>query len=416
MHTSAEAIGRSGDSVDGRPIRILFCCSEYSIVGGGFGSYVKSLAPALVARGHDVHVLSCLGGQARRDYRDGQVWIHERSKARLRLGVRRLLNGQEAWERVVAGVSSRLEEGRLGLTFDVIEIADFGAEGLLLGYGRRTPVVAHLHGPLRLTNQFSGTERGRDVVLADWLERKTVARANLITAPSELVSRHLRDGRWLRNERVQIIRNPIDIDRWAGVPPLQDIAPMILVVGRIEHLKGPEILIRATEKLARRVDGVEVVFIGRSSGERDGLPYREWIRRLAAELQVPCRFIDQIPRHQLMEWYSAARVVALPSLYDTFPMTGLEAMASGRPLVCSSATGVAEVIAGSAAGTVVPSGDPDLFAEALLPYLLDFEMARTAGAHARHLVRETCSPERIAEAREHCYRELVSAPMAANRE
>jgi glycosyltransferase involved in cell wall biosynthesis len=84
-------------------------------------------------------------------------------------------------------------------------------------------------------------------------------------------------------------------------------------------------------------------------------------------------------------------------------------MASGRPVVCSSGTGLAELVAGSAAGTVVPSDDADLLARALLPYVRDPEVARIAGEHARRLVRTACSPERIADEREDCYREALAA-------
>jgi D-inositol-3-phosphate glycosyltransferase len=184
---------------------------------------------------------------------------------------------------------------------------------------------------------------------------------------------------------------------------------LVLAVGRVEPLKGSEVLVRAAATLAEHVGDVEVVLVGRSSGQREGLPYREWVRRLSARLGAPCRFVEQIPRSELRGWYAAARVVAVPSWYDTFPMGGLEAMASGRPVVCSSGTGLAELIAGSAAGTVVPSGDPDLLARGLLPYVLDADVAWVAGQHARRLVRTACSPERIAEEREDCYREVLRA-------
>jgi len=396
-------------------MNVLMVCGEYSIVGGGFGSYVKSLAPALAARGHEVHVLSCLGGQGRRDYLDGPVWVHERGKASLRLGVRRLLGGPEAWERLVSAVSCWLEQARLRISFDVVEIADFGAEGLLLGLGRRRPIVAHLHGPLGLLHQYNGAEPGRDIRLADWLERTTVARADLVTSPSNLVSRDLREARWLRGRPARTVRNPIDLEQWAGVPPLRerdrdrDTPPLVLAVGRVEPLKGSDVLVRAAVTLAKEAGSIEVVLVGRSSGEREGLPYRDWVRRLAAEIGAPCRFVEQVPRSELKDWYAAARVVAVPSLYETLSMSGLEAMASGRPVVCSSSTGVAELVAGSGAGDVVPSGNADLFAQALLPYVRDLEVARVAGERGRRLMRETCSAERIAEERERCYRDVLAA-------
>jgi glycogen synthase len=390
-------------------MNVLMICAEYPLVGGGLGSYVKSLAPALAARGHEVHVLSCLGGQWRRDYRDGLVWVHERGKVRLRLGVRRLLGGPETWDRLVSAVSCRLEQARLRVPFDVIEVADFGAEGLFLGVGRRKPLVAHLHGPLKLTHRYSGVEPGRDTRLADWLERMAVARADLVTSPSDLVSRDLRDARWLRGGPARTVRNPIDLEQWADIPPVKDARPLVLAVGRVEPLKGPDVLVRAAVTLTKEAGAVEVVFIGRSSGEREGLQYRDWIRKLVAETGAPCRFVDQVPRSELRHWYAAARVVAVPSLYETLSMAGLEAMASGRPVVCSSSTGVAELVAGSGAGAVVPSGSAHLLARALLPYVLDPEVARVAGERGRRLMRETCSAERIADERERCYREMLSA-------
>ena len=408
MPTSAETVRQSPIPAGTGPLRILILCGEYPLVGGGFGSYVRSLAPALAARGHEVHVLSCLQGQRRRDYHDGLVWIHERGKARLRLGVRRLLGGTEAWDRFVSTVSSWLEELRLGVSFDVVEISDFGAEGLLLGFSRRRPVIVHLHGPLQLTHRYSGAKRGRDIGVADWLERTSVNRATLVTAPSDLIVRRLGEARWLRHT-ARTIRNPIDLDRWAEVPPVRDDGrPIVLAVGRVEPLKASDVLVRAASTVAEQAGDVEIVFIGRSSGERDGLPYRDWTQKLSAELGAPCRFVEQLPRDELRSWYEAARVIALPSWYDTFPMTGLEAMASGRPVVCSSSTGTAELVAGSGAGAVVPPGDAARLAHALLPYILDADHAREAGAVGRRLMQATCSPERTAEQRERCYLEALA--------
>jgi glycosyltransferase involved in cell wall biosynthesis len=314
----------------------------------------------------------------------------------------------ETWERFVSGVSCWVEEMKLRVPFDVIEIADFGAEGLLLGLGRRRPLVAHLHGPLRLTQRYSEVERRRDVRLADWLERTTVARADLITSPSDLVSRELSEARWLQGRAARTVRNPVDLEQWADVAPVGTGRPLVLTVGRVEHLKGPEVLVRAAVRLAEEAGDVEVVFVGRSSGEREGLQYREWIARLASQLGAPCRFMDQVPRRDLRGWYETARVVAVPSLYESLSMSGLEALASGRPVVCSTSTGVAELVANSGTGAVVPPGSPDLLAEALLPYVLDPETARRAGRRGRKLIQENCSPEFIAEQRERCYREVVS--------
>jgi glycogen synthase len=118
---------------------------------------------------------------------------------------------------------------------------------------------------------------------------------------------------------------------------------------------------------------------------------------------VACRIVEHLPNPELAEWYGRARVVAIASRFDNFPMVGLEGLASGRPVVCTDATGTAEILAGTSAGAVVPAVDAVALAAALRPYLLDAEAAARAGAEARRLVGEVCAPERIAREREAAY-------------
>jgi glycosyltransferase involved in cell wall biosynthesis len=136
---------------------------------------------------------------------------------------------------------------------------------------------------------------------------------------------------------------------------------------------------------------------------------------LAHELSMPCRFIDEIPRSELPDWYGSARVVVVPSRYDNFPYTGLEAMAARRPVVCTEGTGTAELLGGAAAGNVVPVGDADALAGALRPYLLDAGRAAVAGLEARSLVERHCSPEQVAEEREASYLEAIDRWRASPR-
>ena len=82
-------------------------------------------------------------------------------------------------------------------------------------------------------------------------------------------------------------------------------------------------------------------------------------------------------------------------------------MASGRPIVCSERTGIAEIVAGTGAGSVVPCDDAAALADALRPYLLDPAAAARAGREARAIVERECSPDRIAEQREACYRDAI---------
>ena len=391
-----------------QPLRVLLLSREYppGTGGGGIGSYAQTIAHALARDGHEVHVLSCSEGQATDDSADGAVHLHRRGIPRLLPKVRRRF---PATARRLEGAGARYREyRRLGLDFDVVEAPDWLAEGLVFALLRARPLVAHLHTPLAFVERHNPTSFRwtHDATLADRLERLAVRRADVVTSPSRLLADDLARERWLVDRETRIIRYPIDVAPWADVAPADHSPPRVLVVGRLEGRKAPEVLVQAAALLRGELPDLDVVFIGLSS-LHDGRSYRDWLVELAERRNAPCRFVDSVDRTELPAWYGSARVVALPSRYDNFPYAGLEAMAAGRPLVCTERTGAAELVAGTDAGGVVAVDDPAGLAEALRRFLLDPRLAGRAGAEARAVVERECSSERVVEQRVACYREAI---------
>jgi glycogen synthase len=376
--------------------------------GGGIGSYVANIGGALARRGHEVHVLSCVHGQAVSDRLDGKVLVHRRGA--LRLGpLERLLRSGKARLRLEISVSCFLEHYRLGLKFDVIESPDWMGEGLVFALLRSRPHVGHLHTPLFVLARHNDLPWTWDRSLGDAIERLAMRRADVVTSPSRMLVRDLVTEGWLRDGVARVVRLPIDLDRWAGLPPSEMAAPRVIAVGRLEPRKAPEVLIQAAAILAPEVKGLEVVFLGGSNYTREGKAYREWSAALARDLGAPCRFVEAVPRADLPAWYGSARVAVLTARYDNFPVAGLEAMAAARPLVCTSSTGVAELIRDSGGGTVVAPLDPEALAAALRAYLVESGNAGETGRRARDTVAFHCSPERIAAEREFCYLDAIDA-------
>jgi glycogen(starch) synthase len=391
-----------------RRLRVLFLSREYppETGGGGIGSYVETIAQALARRGHEIHVLSCVDGGANEDRVDGAVHLHRRGVRRVLPKLRRRLPATAL--RVEGAVTRYHEYRRLGLNFDVVEAPDWFAEGLIFALLGSRPLVVHLHTPLGLAERHNpkSFHWTRDRRLADRIERTAVGRGDLVTSPSRLLAQDLVHEGWVRGLEPWIIRYPLDAAAWAGLQPVENSPARVLMVGRLEGRKAPEVLVRAAAALRVDVPDVEAVFVGRPS-LRDGGSYRDWLVELARSLDAPCRFVDQVDRGELGSWYASSRVVALPSRYDNFPYVGLEAMASGRPVVCTDRTGTAEIVEGTGAGVVVPVDDPTALADALRPFLLDPGAARRSGLEARWIVERECSPERIAEHRETCYQEAI---------
>jgi glycogen synthase len=395
------------ESALGRPLRVLFVSREYppETGGGGIGSYVEAMAGVLAARGHEVHVLSCVHGQADDDRMHGAVHLHRRGARRFLPKVRKRLPSTAL--RIEGALSSYLASRQLPVEFDVVEAPDWMAEGLVFALRHSSPLVVHLHTPLVLVGRYNprSFQWSRDGKLAAALERSPVRRADVLTSPSQLLARDLANEGWLDRDQPRIVRYPVDAAMWGPLPAPSSAAARVLVVGRLEARKAPELAVRAASLLTSAVPDLEVVFIGRS-GLRDGGEYKKWLVQLAHSLAAPCRFVEQIPRSELGEWYASARVVAMTSRHDNFPYAALEAMAAARPIVLTEGVGVAELLEDDA-GTVIGVDDAQALAAALRPFLLDSSLADRAGAAAHALVSRHCLPEKIAVEREACYLQAI---------
>jgi D-inositol-3-phosphate glycosyltransferase len=146
-----------------------------------------------------------------------------------------------------------------------------------------------------------------------------------------------------------------------GVPT--DV-PMILFVGRIQPLKGPDVAIRALHEL-RRPDALLVIVGGASGSEGDGEVARahQLVDELGLHDQV--RFVPPQPHHILSTYYRAADVVVVPSRSESFGLVALEAAACGIPVVASAVGGLQSLVDHGATGALVPDRDPRDFAREL---------------------------------------------------
>lgn len=371
---------------------------------------MASIAPALKRRGHEVHVLSCVLGQGARDYEDNGIVIHRRPLRRVK-GLGRLIGLPASTARVSAALSVVLALRRLGTDFDIVEIPDYLAEGLFISMTGRLPTVAFLHTPMSVIERYSDKLNRADRWLADRLERLAVSHSEFVTSPTRRLVDVLPDG-WLKGHAPMIVRLPIDLENWAGTTPIVETDPVVAHIGRLEPRKSPETLVRAAAILADKITGFEAWFLGASGARQDGMTYQEWLEMQSEELSAPCIFWGYVPREELPRHLDRIRVVAITSREDNFPMAGIEAMAAGRPIVCTSTVGLAEILDGTGAGTIVPPDDPEALASAIIPFLEDRQHAAKAGQAARQLAERVCAADVIASQREVVYERAIARASA----
>jgi len=158
-------------------------------------------------------------------------------------------------------------------------------------------------------------------------------------------------------------------------------APVILFVGRIQPLKGPDVAIRALHALGRR-DAL-LLIVGGASGS-DGDVEVERAHHLVDELGLhdQVRFVPPQPHHILSTYYRSADVVILPSRSESFGLVALEAAACGVPVVASAVGGLLSLVDHGETGFLVPDRDPLHFAKALGQILDEPALAAAMSAAA----------------------------------
>jgi len=169
-----------------------------------------------------------------------------------------------------------------------------------------------------------------------------------------------------------------------GLP--QD-APVLLFVGRIQPLKGPDVAVRALAAM-NRPDALLLV-VGGASGQ-DGGSEMAHVQRLVTELGVEgqVRFIEPQPHHILSTYYRAADAVIVPSRSESFGLVALEASACGIPVVASAVGGLLTLVDHGDNGFLVEDRDPLLFAAYLNDILDHPDMAASMGRRGADRARQ----------------------------
>jgi D-inositol-3-phosphate glycosyltransferase len=167
-------------------------------------------------------------------------------------------------------------------------------------------------------------------------------------------------------------------------------AVVLAFAGRIQPLKGPDVVLRAAASLLRLRPSLAgrlvVVIVGGPSGSEVGAPGR--LAALASSLGISScvRLEAPCPQAELADWYRAADVVLVPSHSESFGLVALEAQACGTPVVAAAVGGLRTAVRDSVSGVLVDGHDPEVWARVLSDLLMSparlVALSRGAREHA----------------------------------
>jgi glycosyltransferase involved in cell wall biosynthesis len=170
--------------------------------------------------------------------------------------------------------------------------------------------------------------------------------------------------------------------------PVGSGEPTVVYFGRLEPVKGVDVLVLAMREVWQGKPNARLALIGRDTNWGGGESMAARLARIAGPHGGRLTFTGNQPPERLFAAVAAADVVALPSRWESFSLAALESMALGRPTVVSRVGGLTEFVEDGHNGLVVPAGDPSSLAGAL-SRLLDDEPLRTRlGAQASATAEE----------------------------
>jgi D-inositol-3-phosphate glycosyltransferase len=351
---------------------------------GGMNIYVLETARRLAARGVQVDVFT-----RRHDPRDEQVTALAPGARVVHLDAGAPAAPKEAIYGLLPEFCERLSgfSADEGLRYDLVT-SHYWLSGLVgqhLRHAWGVPHVTSFHTLAEIKRRARPGES--EVPQRVDKEREIATTADLIVA----WSLHERDA--IVNyygappERVAIIPPGVDTNRFRPLDQARCRAKLgiggervLLYVGRLERLKGVDILLRAMSQLEHPA-GVKLLIIGGSANS----PELARLQRVAKDLRIDrqVRFLGTVPHAELPVYYNAADVCVLPSYYESFGLAALEAAACGKPVVASRVGGLPSVVLDGRTGYLIAWRCPGPFVERLELLLTNDHLRRDMGAAAR---------------------------------
>lgn len=269
---------------------------------------------------------------------------------------------------------------------------------LALRGAKRRPAVVRSRGVVVPVNPH---------LLNRWMHNSLTDR---LIAPSRVIYDHLRALPGFDPDKVSLLYDGVDLQRFSpdvdGAAVRREFniaadAPLIVMVARLERVKGHEVFFKALAKLIPSLAGVRALC---ACDERTPGEFDKTVRR-ARDLgcgEDALSFTGM--RADIERIIAAADVIALPSLgSEGSSRVALEGAACGVPIVASTVGCLPEVVQDGATGILVPPGDPDALAAGLSKLLQNRELAKQMGQTARKRAEELFDENKMAERLEGIY-------------
>ncbi len=404
----------------------LILCREYPPApypAGGIGTYARHIARQLAEAGETVHVVGQLweGAPDRVVHLcDGRLIEHrisveepiadspeaeaEQRKILQQLAASTCPSQLFSWQ-AARYVEALLEREHI----DVIEAQEWEAplyyllarRAAGLGPKQQPPCIVHLHSPTQMIFEYNEW----DQTLTDFLplarfEEYTIRSVDALLCPSRYLAQQVTDLFKLGPGRVEVIPYAMGVET-----PILPRSPgvwarnAVCYVGRLELRKGVIEWVDAAIRVAQTDPTVSFDFFGGDTylGGGAGRSVLEFLQfRIPRPLRPRFRFHGSRTRAELLEALANVAIAVVPSRWENFPFTCIEAMSTGLPVLASPHGGMAEMVVDNESGWVTQDGSAAGLEAGLRRVLATSATDREAmGTRAAERIRNLCNNDTI---------------------
>jgi glycosyltransferase involved in cell wall biosynthesis len=246
-----------------------------------------------------------------------------------------------------------------------------------------------------------------------WQQRIISAKLGKYIAVSQDIARRLEKTFRVSSSKIQVIHSSVDNQRYeasTNLEPPAELAlirdrPVVLTVARLDKQKGLTTLLGA----AALVPEAFFVLVGEG-------PEHASLEAQCRELGLEQRVMFAGFRQDIPAWLGHCNLFVLPSLYEGMPLSLLEAMAAGKPVIASAIQGNNEAVTHAETGWLVPPGDVDSLAKAIRLLLADHALAQRLALAGQARARKEFSSEAMVRQVEQVYIGLLEKAQKSGRQ
>jgi len=245
-----------------------------------------------------------------------------------------------------------------------------------------------------LEDQLSLVFRNPVGILADIFSARL---SDKIICPSLSIARELQSYCFVRDDKIQVIPNEVDLKTLDAVKVLDarllekygiEKERFVLFVGRLTYLKGVDYLIEAFRLVHEECNDIKLVIVGNG-------PSMPYLRSFARDIDGVL-FVGRVDSPNLKRLlYESCFAVVVPSIHDTLPTVVLEAMMNKKPVIASNVGGNPIMVRSGKSGFLVKPKDSESISHYIKILYQNPELRRKMGEYGRKIVEKRFSCGRM---------------------